>query len=614
VNPWSVEPVVITSIDFIKQPEILRAATSVLWDIVIIDEAHQAAIAPRRAAAVKMLASRARHVVLVTATPHSGDDVAYRSLCAIGQIGADDPLLIFRRGRETIGLNRTRKVRLLRVKPGPYELEMHRLLAQYAKRLWQIGGLDTDAAVGARLVAMVFSKRAMSSASSLAISLEKRLAGLSGRIRIARQSGLPFGSDEDESESDNEPPLAVPAFERVDDEERALRAILAAAEHARESETKIAALQRLLRRVREPVVVFTEYRDTLAMLERRLRSLRKIAMLHGGLSAAERDDAVGRFNAGASDLLLATDAGAEGLNLQSRCRLVVNLELPWNPSRLEQRIGRVDRLGQSRTVHAIHLFADGTAEATVLTNLHNRLRRIRASEMDIAACVIEGSDMRRYASDEADTIGVKAQISAEAQAEARRLASLARGVSGASCYVDHGHTAVTVFRSRNRTAPITVWFFHARIVNGCGRLVEDVIIPVQLPLSAADLPDLCSSPPKRRDVKAAAVDLVERFRGAVTAVAQVQIERRVLEIAGESRAWVARALARERRLSHLVATGDPLFQAGLFETRSLTHREDIRQRRQRLVDETATRAGYLALDTVASLAQPPALVLLLIRC
>src|SRR5205085_12576773 len=112
---------------------------------------------------------------------------------------------------------------------------------------------------------------------------------------------------------------------------------------------------------REPVIVFTEYRDTLAMLERSLRAQRRISMLHGGLTAAERDRAIHAFNAGASDLLLATDAGAEGLNLQSRCRLVVNLELPWNPIRLEQRIGRVDRLGQSRTVHAIHLFAEGTS-------------------------------------------------------------------------------------------------------------------------------------------------------------------------------------------------------------------------------------------------------------
>ena len=120
--------------------------------------------------------------------------------------------------------------------------------------------------------------------------------------------------------------------------------------------------------------------------------MRNVSVLHGGQTPDERRAAVEAFRRGRSDLLIATDAGSEGLNLQSRCRLVVNLELPWNPMRLEQRIGRVDRIGQMRTVHAINLFASGTAESTVLANLARRLERIRASEIEIAACVIHGSE------------------------------------------------------------------------------------------------------------------------------------------------------------------------------------------------------------------------------
>jgi superfamily II DNA/RNA helicase len=393
-----------------------------------------------------------------------------------------------------------------------------------------------------------------------------------------------------------------------------LRDILAVAEQAREQETKLRALMRLLRRVQEPVVVFTEYRDTLAMLERSIGTLRRISLLHGGMSAAERRSAVDSFNTGASDLLLATDAGSEGLNLQSRCRLVVNLELPWNPIRLEQRIGRVDRLGQSRTVHAINLFADGTAEATVLANLYNRLRRIRASEIDIAACVIDGSDIRQHLSDPDDTTRVVAHIGEEAQAEASRLSSLERLSPSASWHRDHGDISVNVSRSRSRKNSRTLWFFHARIVNGSGRLVEELLLPVQLPASTADLSGVCSSPPKPRDVTALVDQLFIRFRGAVTSAAQMHVERRALEIAGESRAWVGRAIARERRLSELLATDDALFQAGLFETRSLKHRENIRTQRQRLVDETAFRGGHLERDAVTSLAQAPELVLLLIQC
>ena len=85
VNPWTVEPVAIASIDFLKQSEVLRGLASLLWDVLIVDEAHQATIASLRYDAVNALAKRARHVMLLTATPHAGDDRAYRALCAIGE-------------------------------------------------------------------------------------------------------------------------------------------------------------------------------------------------------------------------------------------------------------------------------------------------------------------------------------------------------------------------------------------------------------------------------------------------------------------------------------------------------------------------------------------------
>jgi hypothetical protein len=211
-------------------------------------------------------------------------------------------------------------------------------------------------------------------------------------------------------------------------------------------------------------------------------------------------------------------------------------------------------------------------------------------------------------------IRVVARVGAEAEAEAFRLSSLARLLPVALSHRDHGHTAISVFRSHSRRASLAFWFFHARIVNGSGRLIEEVLLPIQLPMSTADLSGVCASQPKRRDVSALAEQLIDRFRAAVTSAARSHIERRVAEIAGESRAWVTRALARERRLSRLVATDDALFQAGLFETRLAKHREDIRAQRQRLVDETTTRAGHLELDAVMSVAQAPELVLLLIHC
>ena len=139
-------------------------------------------------------------------------------------------------------------------------------------------------------------------------------------------------------------------------------------------------LRRLLRRVRESAVVFTEYRDTLLHISRALDM--PCVVLHGGLTARERAAALAAFVNEPRTVLLATDAAGEGLNLHQGCRLVVNVELPWNPMRLEQRIGRVDRIGQRRTVHAFHLIATGTGEPRILRRL---TRRIATAQAEIGA-------------------------------------------------------------------------------------------------------------------------------------------------------------------------------------------------------------------------------------
>ena len=102
-------------------------------------------------------------------------------------------------------------------------------------------------------------------------------------------------------------------------------------------------------------------------------------MIHGGMTSEDRRVAIDAFVNGSSNLLLATDAAGEGLNLHRGCRVVINLELPWNPMRLEQRIGRVDRIGQTRRVHVFHLIARDTGEMHVLERLKARLTRADAS-------------------------------------------------------------------------------------------------------------------------------------------------------------------------------------------------------------------------------------------
>jgi SNF2 family DNA or RNA helicase len=390
LNPWSTLAFAIASVDYVKRPEVLPAVTSPVWDLVIVDEAHGVAGDSDRQEAVRRLTSNAAYVLLLTATPHSGDRRSFASLCDLGAVNGD-PLLVFRRARADVRdmcLAASRRVHTVRVRPTSNERRMHGLLARYGEEVRaQPGGRRR----AAWLALSVLHKRAFSSAWSLAQSVERRCAALarSPLTSDGEQFALPIGDPHGDLIAADEPPpwpagvsLADPIRER-----RLLTALAAAAHRASRRDSKFSALRRLLRRTNEPAIVFTEYRDTLLHLRRELG--RSTVILHGGLSRDDRAVALAEFSGGPRTVLLATDAAAEGLNLHHACRLVINLELPWNPMRLEQRIGRVDRIGQRRRVHAFHLIADGTGEARILSRLRTRLA---IANMDIGAPNPLGAD------------------------------------------------------------------------------------------------------------------------------------------------------------------------------------------------------------------------------
>ena len=163
-----------------------------------------------------------------------------------------------------------------------------------------------------------------------------------------------------------------------------------------ERESKTRFLLRLLARMRQPAIVFTGVpRHARAAAPRshgrRTRGLRPARrdVAGGAVGIQRRSTSEHTFNRhgpakagrhrGAPHILLATDAASEGLNLHRRCRAVVHFELPWSPARLEQRTGRVDRIGQTRRVHEILLIADDTAERLVLAPLAKRAARARSA-------------------------------------------------------------------------------------------------------------------------------------------------------------------------------------------------------------------------------------------
>ena len=120
------------------------------------------------------------------------------------------------------------------------------------------------------------------------------------------------------------------------------------------------------------MVIFTQFRATQELLERRLRQAgHDVAVFHGGLSRLEKEAAIERFR-GPARLLLCTEAGSEGRNLQF-AHAVCNFDLPWNPMKIEQRIGRLSRIGQTHDVYVFNLVAADTVEAAVLHLLEAKL-------------------------------------------------------------------------------------------------------------------------------------------------------------------------------------------------------------------------------------------------
>ena len=382
VNPWSGHATIVTSIDLAKRDEVRAALDAIAFDVVIVDEAHHLTPGTDRGAIVETIASRTPWCIFVSATPHSGDETAFQYLAGLGSHG--DPLTIFRRNRSDAGRQSYRRERIVRVRASATETEVLAAAAAYASAMWRDHGAR-DPAV--RLLAITIARRAASSVLALRRTLQRRRALLSAGPQLAEleQAALPWDEHDGGDEDVADDVLGRPGLGDVNDERSSIERLLRLADGA--PSAKLRWLIRFLARAGEPAIVFTEYRDTLDDILAALPAPCRALSITGAHSPELRRLAVEAFNNGEADVLVATDTAGEGLNLHHRCRLVIDIELPWNPMRLEQRIGRVDRLGQSRRVHAVRLMHPGSIEERVC----ERLRERRSlSEADVAQWVFDG--------------------------------------------------------------------------------------------------------------------------------------------------------------------------------------------------------------------------------
>ena len=604
INPWSVHPMVITSIDYLKRAEVIRCLETLIWDLVIFDEAHGLAGRSDRAAAAHALGHRARALVMLTATPHSGDDEAFRRMCGIGALNDGHPLRLFRRTRADVGTE-ARRTSLLRVQPTAAEALMHGALMEYARTVWAQS--EGAAAPGARLAMSVLMRRASSSAASLARSIERRMALLTERSRgEVMQPGLPFAG---EATDDDEPHAALGAAGMADSagEHLRLTRLLRLAHDAAFTESKLRALRRLLSRTQEPVIVFTEYRDTLDHVASALAGIDAV-QLHGGLRQHERADVVRRFTTGAARLLLATDAASEGLNLHQRCRVVVNLELPWTPLRLEQRAGRVDRIGQARTVHALHLVAAGTSEETVLAALDRRLRRMEQAiealgqlpdEQQIAACVIAGQplpDLAAAAPPPSYPGIATLDLGREAHAEAARIAAARTLVTPGDESGAEIRPVITRLRRHHTSPHLRIerfWLFQLIFTGADGRVLWESALALRGP--AAWTPGRSSSLTRLQlDPGQPAV------RDLAAVMAKRQLDAVRLMLRQPSHLWVAR----ERALIEALRARHARLSAGLMQRALFDRRDERMAAAQSALLEEALSASDARLTELAAAEHP----------
>ena len=474
----------IVSLDTIRGKsafEALADPETAPYDLVVFDEAHKLSASADRGRARRTqryklaeavagcqpakeyasLSWSARHLLLLTATPHMGKDSPYHHLwrlldhrvfgaeAAFRQFPRSDRSRHFiRRTKEEMvdfdgrPIFRERRCSTFKydLTPGPDgERALYDRTTWYLLHTYNVGTGNQQAA---RLVTGVFQRRLVSSTWALLKSFERR-AGKVGQLIKELEAGRLDSSgvrdaqfafqakypgdyfdqhdasedlDADSLREQNENyedavlgAMVVATIEELREEIQTLKDLSAHAHRLIESghESKFERLCEVLEdpaHTNEKWLIFSEHRDTVDYLVERLEGLGYaglVAFIHGGMTWQVREEQVERFrDPDGARFLVATDAAGEGINLQF-CHLMVNYDIPWNPARLEQRMGRIHRYGQKHDVRIVNLVSANTREGRVLSVLLERLDAIREDlssdkVFDVIGRLFENKSLREH--------------------------------------------------------------------------------------------------------------------------------------------------------------------------------------------------------------------------
>lgn len=432
VNPWQDRPQVITSMDWAKREEVLESLRRTNWDLVIVDEAHRMSASDpehktERYRLGELLSRQTHHLLLLTGTPHKGDPDNFCLFLQLldrdvyGDVRSLEEAM--RRNHAPFYLRRTkealvtfpdpetgkaqrlftkREVRTVRFDLDGLEFAFYDALTRYIQDQSIRAALDPSArgrALGFTMA--MYQRRFASSLHAVRLSLERRLKRLEQTLEEA-PSSVPLDIsrlEEIDELPEEEVAWLEEAIERaslpterelIRHEMDTLRALIAQVRTLEERgvSSKLSRLRELLTDQnifgdpRTKLLVFTEFRETLDYLVSQLRSWGlTVTQMHGGMKIGDRDTPGTRLYAErefreTAQVLVATEAAGEGINLQF-CWLMINYDIPWNPMRLEQRIGRIHRYGQEHDCLIFNFVAANTREGQVLERLLERLAEIR---------------------------------------------------------------------------------------------------------------------------------------------------------------------------------------------------------------------------------------------
>jgi superfamily II DNA or RNA helicase len=409
---WKMYDHVIGSIDRLKDETHLESLLKAEpWDLIVFDEGHrltrrqygQKYEASQRFALAAGLRKTTDAMLLLSATPHQGMQDKFTALLELLHPERKDELMtlalnpeilrdmVFRNHKADVTdaegkfIFRGKTTKAMRVAASAEAQAFDKTLQDYLKQGYAAGKARGIKGNTIGFVMTVYRKLAASSVAAIQSALERRKERLKGEF--AQGYSIRDLDEKDQRYSGEwEEQLATDAKEFFDGEMSLLDELLAEAVKLRANDGKIQLfLKELVETIlaedpKQKILIFTEYRNTQSYLKEALQQRfgdHCVELINGSMPHQERQKAINNFEDQAQ-FLISTEAGGEGINLQRQCHLMVNYDLPWNPMRLVQRIGRLYRYGQEERVVVFNIHSPGTVDEQIMSMMYTRIDQVVA--------------------------------------------------------------------------------------------------------------------------------------------------------------------------------------------------------------------------------------------